>query len=79
MKKILTDRFKHLSSEQQYQCLQALKSIDETPLQNGVLGLAVSVIMNDGHRATVSKFAPAHEEVSVIVSWEYPKSGEATT
>lgn len=70
MKKTHTDRFRHLSSEQQYQCLQALKSVDETLLQDGVLGLAVSVIMEDGHRATVSKFAPAPEEISVLVSWE---------
>ncbi len=70
MKKKHTDRFKHLSSEQQYQCLQALKSVDETQLQNGVMGLAVSVIMKDGHRATMSKFSPAPEEISVLVSWE---------
>ncbi len=70
MKKAYTDRFVHLSFEQQYQCLQALKSVDETTLQDGVLGLAVSVIMEDGHRATLSKFAPAPEEISVIVSWE---------
>jgi len=70
MKKSHSDRFKHLPPEQQYQCLQALKSVDETPLRNGVLGLAMSVMMEDGHRVTVSKFDAAADEVSILVSWE---------
>jgi len=70
MKKHHTDQFKHLAPEQQFTCLKMLQRVEETPLSHGVTGVAVSVIMKDGHIATLSKFIAQPDEVSVLVSWE---------
>lgn len=47
-----------------------LQRVEETPLTEGVTGVAVSVIMKDGHTATLSKFIAKPDEVSILVSWE---------
>lgn len=70
MKKHHTDQFKHLPPGQQYTCLKMLQRVEETPLTDGVTGVAVSVMMRDGHTATLSKFIARPDEVSVLVSWE---------
>jgi len=70
MKKRHSDKFKHLPPEQQYVCLKMLQRVEETPLTEGVTGVAVSVIMKDGHTATLSKFIAKPDEVSKLVSWE---------
>ncbi|MGL5385601.1 MAG: hypothetical protein ACRDCA_07060 [Serratia sp. (in: enterobacteria)] len=70
MKKTQTDRFKHLPEMQQFVCLKALQHIEQTALQSGVLGMAVSVLLTDGHTVTLSKFNAAPEEVSIMTSWQ---------
>ncbi|CAM3725101.1 hypothetical protein RABR111495_08720 [Rahnella bruchi] len=74
MKKHHTDQFKHLAPEQQFTCLKMLQRVEETPLDHGITGVAVSVMMKDGHTATLSKFIAQPNEVSVLVSWESDKS-----
>lgn len=70
MKRQHTDSFKHLDPAQQYTCLKMLQRVEETHLSEGVTGVAVSVMMKDGHTATLSKFIAHPDEVSVLVSWE---------
>jgi hypothetical protein len=70
LKKSQTDRFKHLPEMQQFVCLKALQHIEQTDLQSGVLGMAVSVLLTNGHTVTLSKFDAAPEEVSIITSWQ---------
>lgn len=70
MKRQHTDRFKHLAPAQQYTCLKMLQRLEEIHLAEGVTGLAVSVMMKDGHTATLSKFIAQPDEISVLVSWE---------
>lgn len=65
-----TDQFKHLPPEQQFTCLKMLQRVEETPLDHGITGVAVSVMMKDGHTATLSKFIAQPDEVSILVSWE---------
>lgn len=75
MKRHHTDQFKHLSPEQQLTCLKMLQRVEETPLSKGITGVDVSVIMNNGHTATLSKFIAQPEEVSVLVSWNNDQRG----
>jgi hypothetical protein len=70
LKKSQTDRFKHLPEMQQFVCLKALQHIEQTDLQSGVIGMAVSVLLTDGHTVTLSKFDADPEEVSIITSWQ---------
>jgi hypothetical protein len=70
LKKAQTDRFKHLPEMQQFVCLKALQHIEQTDLQSGVIGMAVSVLLTDGHTVTLSKFNAAPEEVSIMTSWQ---------
>lgn len=70
MKKSQTDRFKHLPEMQQFACLKALQHIEQTALQSGVLGMAVSVLLTDGHTVTLSKFNADPDEVSIMTSWQ---------
>ena len=37
---------------------------------SGVIGMAVSVLLTDGHTVTLSKFDADPEEVSIITSWQ---------
>ncbi|MBF7981222.1 MULTISPECIES: hypothetical protein [Rahnella] len=74
MKKHHTDQFRHLHPAQQYTCLKMLQRVEETPLADGVTGVAISVMMKDGHTATLSKFIAQPDEVAVLVSWETEKS-----
>lgn len=70
MKRQHTDQFRHLPPEQQYACLKMLKRLEDTELPAGVNCLAFSVIMHNGHMATLSKFDAKPDEVSVVVSWD---------
>ncbi|MBF7993497.1 MULTISPECIES: hypothetical protein [Rahnella] len=74
MKKHHTDQFRHLGPQQQYTCLKMLQRVEETPLTGGITGVAISVMMQDGHTATLSKFIAQPDEVAVLVSWETEKS-----
>ena len=55
---------------QHFVCLKALQHIEQTDLQSGVIGMAVSVLLTDGHTVTLSKFDADPEEVSIITSWQ---------
>lgn len=55
---------------QQFVCLKALQHIEQTDLQSGVIGMAVSVLLTDGHTVTLSKFDADPDEVSIMTSWQ---------
>ncbi|WP_413535010.1 hypothetical protein [Rahnella inusitata] len=70
MKRQHSDQFRHLPPDQQYACLLMLRRLEETQLPAGVNCLAFSVVMQNGHMVTLSKFDVKPDEISVVVSWD---------
>ncbi len=70
LEKIPNRQIQTFAEMQQFVCLKALQHIEQTNLQSGVIGMAVSVLLTDGHTVTLSKFDADPEEVSIITSWQ---------